>query len=449
MSLPNCLPDGRRHARLAFFFILSAAAYAQTGPDLSGILARVERLERENRALAEELRALRNELTAARASSDVEERLEIQESRNAEMAQTKVEASQRFPVRLTGMALVNAFANSRGSTSDNPIVASPASGPAFSGATVRQTVLGLRFHGPQTIWNGRVRGSAFFDFSAGTGTPNNQILRLRTASMEVDWKSRGVMVGQEKPIFAPRDPNSLAQVQISPLTGAGNLWLWQPQVRFEQRFSLAERTSLSAQIGVVQTSEAVASVPPAFAGSLARARPGLQGRFNLTHAWGDERRIEFAPGFHTSATHIAGISLPSNLFSLDWLAKPWRPIEFSGAFFKGKNLAHFGIGGTRQGFTFLADDTVIPIHSTGGWGQFTVLATSRLTFNIFGGQHDNRNRDLLGAAVGRNLAYAINMQYRLAPNVILGVESMQVRTNYLGLGNRLNNHYDLAVAYLF
>jgi hypothetical protein len=39
--------------------------------------------------------------------------------------------------------------------------------------------------------------------------------------------------------------------------------------------------------------------------------------------------------------------------------------------------------------------------------------------------------------------------YRLAPNVILSLEALQVRTNYIGSGIRLNNHYDLAVAYQF
>ena len=45
------------------------------------------------------------------------------------------------------------------------------------------------------------------------------------------------MVGLEKPIFNPREPSSLAQVGISPLTGTGNLWLWLPQVRVEQDFA--------------------------------------------------------------------------------------------------------------------------------------------------------------------------------------------------------------------
>ncbi len=39
--------------------------------------------------------------------------------------------------------------------------------------------------------------------------------------------------------------------------------------------------------------------------------------------------------------------------------------------------------------------------------------------------------------------------YRVAPNVIVSLEGGQVRTAYYQSGNRLNDHYDLAIAYLF
>jgi hypothetical protein len=37
----------------------------------------------------------------------------------------------------------------------------------------------------------------------------------------------------------------------------------------------------------------------------------------------------------------------------------------------------------------------------------------------------------------------------VAPNVLMGLEASQLRTMYLGQGVRINNHYDLALAYLF
>ncbi len=63
------------------------------------------------------------------------------------------------------------------------------------------------------------------------------------------------MVGIDKPIFNPREPSSLAQVGVSPLTGAGNLWLWLPQARVEQDFAFTNYTGLRARVGVVETHE--------------------------------------------------------------------------------------------------------------------------------------------------------------------------------------------------
>ncbi len=54
----------------------------------------------------------------------MDERIEIQQQRIEEQAQTKVEASQKFPIRLAGMALFNAFVNSKQSGgADYPVVA--------------------------------------------------------------------------------------------------------------------------------------------------------------------------------------------------------------------------------------------------------------------------------------------------------------------------------------
>jgi hypothetical protein len=62
---------------------------------------------------------------------------------------------------------------------------------------------------------------------------------------------------------------------------------------------------------------------------------------------------------------------------------------------------------------------------------------------------NNRVSDLAAGSIFRNLEYAGNIMYKLAPNVITALEVSQTRTTYLGLGERLNNHYDLAIGYLF
>jgi hypothetical protein len=436
--------------------------------DLAHILERLDKLERVNRALSEEVRSLRARLdstgdskaepgadgetvpgagtanTAAGAPATVEEKLDIQGKRIDEQAQTKVEASQKFPIRLTGMALFNAFMNSKqNGGAEYPVVAS-APGAGLAGATLRQTIIGLDFRGPGTVWGGNVHGSVYMDFSAGAA---NSAMRLRTGSIEIDWKNRNLLVGIEKPIFNPREPSSLAQVGISPLTGAGNLWLWLPQVRVEQDFSFGASSGLRSQLGVVATREIgpYESTVPAL--SLEPTRPGLEGRFEFFHNLDDNRKLEVAWGFHSSTTHVGGDSIPSNLLSLDWFFNPWRRLELTGAFFTGQNVAHLGTT-LRQGTSFY-DGDIDPVHSRGGWGQVTLHAAARLDFHLFFGLQKDQDSDLEGGGIGRNMAFGGNLYYHLAPNVILGLETAQLRTTYIGQGIRINNHYDLALGYLF
>jgi hypothetical protein len=456
----NGVSNGFRPCRYLILLVIPALLAAQQRSDLQQILDRLDKLEQENRDLVSEIRLLRSELGGPRAAapadqnapstSPIEERVAVAEQRIEEQAQTKVEASQRLPITLTGMVLFNAFLNGRASGGQqNPTSASPSDTLGQGGASLRQSVLGLKFQGPKVWGGGQVNGAMYMDFFAGSTSSLNHLVRLRIATLEINWKNTSIMAGQDKPIISPREPNSLAQVGVSPLTSAGNLWLWQPQVRFEQRFSLGEQTGLRAQLGVYQTSE------PSYisrggddpSNPVSPSRPGLQGRFELWRQIGSGTRIEIAPGFHYSQSRVNGNTIPSDLFSVDWLIQPVSKVQITGMFFQGQNSA--AVSGLHQGFTVFPNDRVVPVGAAGGWTQLSLLATKRLSFNMYGGQESNRAQDLLRGDISRNLMYAGNAIYRLGSNVLIGLEASQVRTNYLRLPARLNNHYDLAFGYLF
>jgi len=75
--------------------------------------------------------------------------------------------------------------------------------------------------------------------------------------------------------------------------------------------------------------------------------------------------------------------------------------------------------------------------------------TNRIALNFYGGQQSNYERDILAGSISSNAGDFGNVMYRMAPNVILSFEGGQLRTNYYRVATRLNDHYDLAIAYLF
>ena len=132
----------KRRLTLLTLLLASPAIRAQDKTDLQQILQRLDRLEQENLKLADEVHALRTELAASRGQpvegqstpppppeAPVEERVQVAEQRVADLSQEKVEASQRFPVSLTGMVLFNAFLNGKNAAGDeDPTTASATSG---------------------------------------------------------------------------------------------------------------------------------------------------------------------------------------------------------------------------------------------------------------------------------------------------------------------------------
>jgi hypothetical protein len=425
------------------------------------ILDRLDRLESQNRALTAKVEALESELAAARGQTaaapasapSIDERLAVQESRTAEQAQSKVETSERFPVRLTGMVLFNAYRNSENSAGlAFPTAAAPG-GPS-GGATFRQTIIGLDYSGPTTVWDGKVSGSLRLDTYGGSGRILGQTVRLRIAEISVDWKTRALRFMFDKPLIAIRTPESLAQVGVTALTGAGNLWYWLPQVRAEQGFHFTPESGVRVQIAAIGTNEPAAlngysrTTPSAtltYDTAVEPTRPGVEGRVEFFA--GGTRRIEFAPGFHHSVAHADYGSASTDIFSADWLVRPIPSLDFSGTFFHGTNAA--SLGGLSQGVVVIAPGFARAVHSTGGWGQLTWRMAPRIWVNLFSGAENPRDAELPAGAISRNLAIGANLFFRLAPNVLTAFEVHQYRTGYVAGSTLIGNHYDLAFAYRF
>jgi hypothetical protein len=448
----------------ALFTLISPTSRAQElNQDLvARILQRLDALEQQNRELLSEIRSLREELAKGNAqappaaesagaavgeNAPTEERVDVAEQQIRDLSQSRVESEHRDPIQLTGMLLFNGFRNGRYSGgAEDPTIATTTAGQETSGGTIRQTILGLKFEAPEKIAGMEVSGSAYMDFFAGTGTSLNQLMRLRVASIDFAWNNTTFTVAQDKPIIAPREPDSLAQVGVSPLTGSGNLWLWGPQARVEQRFHFGETAGLNAQAGVYQTSER-GNVPSEYTTQAGSSRPSLEGRFVFWKRASADSRFEIAPGFHVSDSRVAGFVIPSRIVSLDWRVPLSKKFDLTGTVFHGENLGV--VGGLQQGIAENPWDVLHAVRGSGGWAQLKYIATPRLSFDLYGGQEDDLNRDLAPGGISKNQTYAANAIYRVMSNVLASFEYAYLRSTYLGGGVRSNPHYDVAFAYLF
>lgn len=457
----------------AVFLTSPAPTSAQNAMTVEALAHRLEIIEQQNADLQEQLQSLRREVetlkrgaegpsTAARIDK-LEEQVDVQAGRLGEQDQVKVEGSQRTPIRLTGMILFNMFRNTRhrGNLLDYPAIAGVNAMPPTGGATLRQSVIGLDFQTPEAVLGGQVRGSILLDLYTAAVDQSDRALqvnpstvtRLRTGWIEARWGNRAILVGQDKVIFSQREPNSLARVWVSPLSGQGNLYGWRPQVRFEQTLQVTERQQVRGQIAVAQTIEDWPRIQQAFLSTLEAKRPALEGHVQFSHRLDEARRLEIGSGFHRSSTHVAGTSVPSRVYSLDGFFNPVSRLELTGFVFTGKNVAKSSARAV-YGFSILTPAPgvirAIPIRARGGWGQVTFLATRRLTFNVAAGVENPDDRDLLPEMmISKNQAYLVNGFYRLAPNVVFGVEVSQTLTRYKTGQRPRFNHYDLHLAYLF
>ena len=437
--------------------VCAMSAFAQAGVEqakLDQILQQLSQLQQDNRKLNQEIDDLRRqvlELTSTKSAAAVpehlDEKLGVLDQRVKDLDTGKVAAGGHFPVQLSGVVLMNSYLYS-GKTggADLPLAAALGASQNSGGATFRNTEIGLLYTGSQGIWGSQIAGELNLDLFGGTLNSQNNLARIRTADISLNWEQRSLTFALDKPIFSPRNPDSLSQLGVPLLANSGNLWLWAPQLRYEERVRINESTGIEARLGIYQTNETSAGLPAGV--RFSPSRPALQGHFQFFKTTKSGRRFEFAPGFHVSKSLAAGMSATSWAASVDWLAPIAPRVDWTGFAFQGQDLAGLGIAALHQGL-MLRNGRLLPVRMRGGWTQLTWHTTDRLDLNLIAGMEDDFDRDLAANGAARNLTYLANLRFRLAANLAIGPEIMQIRTNYLQSGIMRVNRYDLALGYFF
>src|SRR5205809_1704333 len=165
-------------------------------------------------------------------------------------------AKAKPTLELAGLVLVNGFfTNARVNNSDVPQFAGSLPSASAIGGTIRQTRLGLLVTDPDVL-GGDFSGEVDVDFFGGqqpsSGGRTFPLLRLRRAFATVTWQNVRptvqLLFGQESPLVAERSPRSLASVGFPDFAGAGNLWLWIPQIRLTGEVGSRVRLALQGAV---------------------------------------------------------------------------------------------------------------------------------------------------------------------------------------------------------
>ena len=395
--------------------------------------------------------------TAEERLEELEETQRLLADRLEEQYQTKVESASRYRTKLSGVVLLNAFAN-RGQVDreEVPNLAQRRGSAETGGSlgfTALQSQLGFETYGP-TLAGARASAGLQFDFfgvSPGSGPYEASwgAVRLRTATMRLDWERTSVIVGQDAPFLSPLSPTSVASLGYPAFSFSGNLWTWNPQVRVERRFAVSERGNLSLQGGFFDP------VPRA------SQQPGYATRFAWTYGDPDRPLTIGVGGYYSRQDYGAGRIQDGWAGTADWLIPLGSRFGLSGEFYRGRA---FGSLGAAQGRSVLfdgpqsdPDSSITGLNSMGGWAQLTFKATSAIEFNAARGEDHPDSRDLqrfipegtYSASISRNRSELFNVVYRPRTDLVFSLEYRRMKTWRLSTGADKAKHLNLGIGVLF
>ena len=436
-------PPGRALAASIVFASFMAGAPPVFAQDQAGDLAR------ELAALRAEVRELRAKVDALTAAGAAEApappALEMLQTQVAELAQTKVESTTRFPVKLFGTVHAGVFANSANANwLDNPniIAATPADGHGgTTSASLRQTRIGFAADGP-TIGAARTNAVVAFDFFGGIpGFQTGQVMglpRLLVAFARIEGASTALEVGQDHMILAPRDPTSLAAYAFPLLFRSGNLYLRVPQVRVEGSFASRLRASagIVAPIGGDLVGDAYLFVPPALGGERSR-RPGVQARVAYTAGEASAPRlVDIGLSGHTGWERRGNDLANSWAAAVDFAARR-DVIGVAGELFAAENADAFG------------GATGLDARSRGGWGEVQLFPVGRVSLTAGYGVDRLRGSQPFTLARRQNRTAYSSVIFSLSPEVQASFEYRWLETLAGNNTDRPNHHFDWVLVHRF
>lgn len=404
-------------------------------------------------ASQEDLKALHEELDALQS--------EIRQHN-----QIKVETVSKYPLRVSGLALFNAFSNAGVVNNvELPTLAlprTPGSSHGSAGATLRQTLLALDATGPR-LGSARSSAQASIDFFGGV-TSNalgysyaEGLVRMRQAQVSLDWDKTTVQGGFTVPLISPLSPTSYASVAQPALSGSGNLWAWSPQVRVEQRIPLTERRRIGLEAGLISPASPGYTAVQLDSPVEASRRPGYEGRISY-RADGRVGAVArpFVLGVGAYSAHLfynSSTLIHAWAVTADWQVPLLRWFELTGEVYRGRALGGFGGGAYKDVLTGTDSVTgvsrTVGVDSVGGWSQLKFRLGPTFETNAIFGLDDSLSSNFEGLnlsatgnplqAYARNQSVVGNLIFRPKTYLIFSPEYRRLQSwRYAGPANVAN-----------
>jgi hypothetical protein len=404
--------------------------------------------------------------------SRLEENQELLKAKIDSQYQTKVESASKYRLRLSGIALLNAFENNgRVDNLDVPNLAlgrEPLDTAGSFGATARQSQLGFEVYGP-TFAGARTSADLHLDLFGGFPDTTNGVteglMRLRTATVRMDWDRTSIVVGQDAPFFSPLSPTSIASLGYPAFSYAGNLWTWIPQARLEHRMNLSNSSSITLQGGFL---DPLSGEPPASeiyrtpqAGEKSR-QPAYASHISWTHG-ADDRALSLGfGGYYSRQNYGLGRSMDAWAGTADWSVPLGNRLGLTGEFYRGRALGGLG-GGTGRSILFSRPRTdpnssLAGLNTMGGWTQLKFKAAEAVEFNVAYGQDNPFSSDLrrfyrpygyAHSRISRNQSEMFNVIYRPRTDLIFSLEYRHINTLEANGDRYTAGHVNLGVGVLF
>jgi hypothetical protein len=418
------------------------------------------------------------EWTSASAD-DLHERVSLNESQIATLDQEKVESESKYPVRITGLVLFNGFVNTGAvDSAATPAVAIPGAGS--TGASMRQTILGVDARGPH-LFGARSFGDLRVDFDgfpqSGGGyssfySANSTLLRLRTAHAGLLWNNTEAYFALDRPIISPDAPSSLTAVAEPPLAWSGNLWTWNPQFGARRDLGLTRSSDLRLEAALTDVGDApltvaanaAAGATPVPASSAEQSRwPGLEARVALLGAESEEQGDHLGVGGYFSPHHTSfGNSYDAWAGTLDAHLLLPAHLQMSLSFYRGLALGGLGAGAYKD-FVYreVAESGEVylrPLDDVGGWSQLKEKVNERVelnaafgTDNAFAGEV--RHYAITGGSfyqnLARNRAYTGNVIFSPSAFLLFSLEYRHIASSPVDASAAGSNVIGVAAGYKF